>query len=37
MSRPVGIACCDNTVTSKQGQINAFICDECGRECEVIL
>lgn len=37
MSRPIGSSCCDNTVTSKQGEIDVYLCDDCGRECEVIL
>jgi hypothetical protein len=37
MSRPIGSACCDDTVTNKEGSYDLFNCDYCGKECEVIV
>lgn len=39
MSKPLGSACCDNTVTGGYDPIrkdDVFTCDECGNECEVL-
>ena len=40
MSRPVGSACCDWTVSGgfdATRKDNVFTCDNCKKECEVML